>query len=99
LERFEPAVGEPVPSGRCIVDGKLESRMLPHGSVALVSALGFCTADGQVVALEAHVYQSVRPRGIGIDRITIGESQDAEGIESQALSYFLLLKACTFNIE
>jgi len=99
LERFEPAVGEPVPSGRCMVDGKLESRMLPHGSVALVSAPGFCTADGQVVALEAHVYQSVWPRGVGVDKITIGEPQDLENIESQALSHFLLLKACTLDDE
>jgi len=99
LERFEPAVGEPVPSGRCTVDGKLESRMLPHGSVALVSDPGFCTTDGQVVALKAHVYQSVWPRGVGTDRITIGEWQDIEDIESRVLSHFLLLKACTFNDE
>jgi len=99
LERFEPVVGEPVPSDRCMVDGKMESRMLPHGSVALVSAPGFCTADGQVVTLKAHVYQAVWPRGAGIDKITIGELRDVEDIESQALSHFLLLKACTFNDE
>ncbi len=99
LERFEPAVGEPVPSGKCTVDGKVESRMLPRGSVALVSDPGFCTPDGQVVALKAHVYQSVWPQGAGTDRITIDEPQDIENIESQALSHFLLLKACTFNNE
>jgi hypothetical protein len=99
FERFEPAVGEAVPSGRCIVDGKVESRMLPHGSVSLVSAPGFCTAGGQVVALEAHVYQAVWPQGAGMDKIIIGESQDAEGIGAQALSHFLLLKACTFSDE
>jgi len=99
LERFKPVVGEPVPSDRCIVDGRVESRMLPDGSVALVSAPGFGTVDGQVVVLKAHVYQAVWPRGVGIDKITIGESRDVEDIESQALSHFLLLKACTFDDE
>jgi len=99
VERFEPVVGEPVPSGRCMVDGRLESRGLPDGSVALVSAPGFCTADGQMVALEAHVYQSVWPRDAGIGKVTMRETHDAENIESQALSHFLLLRACNFDDE
>lgn len=95
LERFEPVVGEPVPSGgRCVVDGKLESTMFPPGSVAIVSAPGFCTSDGEVVVLPAHVYQCVSQVAPAGDKITVGEFQNANCHESRALSHYLLLKAC-----
>ncbi len=97
LERYEPAIGEPVQSGKCVVDGKLKSEMFPPCSVVMVSAPGFCSADGQMVALPAHVYQCVPPAQSVRDKITLNKLADEDSNESRALSHYLLLRACTLS--
>jgi len=90
VERYSPNIGEA--PGKNAVKGKLETNMIPEGSVAFVRMAGFATEKGENIILPAEVYLGIKPKTIEKSVIIRVNTEYAENQELQDLADILRLQ-------